>query len=202
MTVAAAAASSGGRAAATKGAASSGAAKGATSAKGSSTRPTSTRPSSSSSSSSSTKDGGGRKRGAADDSPLLPAPVRRGAGKAARAWGGNARRLLVAEFLLCVVIVAFSPLGEKHREEGASAWMKRMSAVMGVFFVLGLISTAGRGASRVSAAFGGLVTLGLLVSSRSVFVTLAKKFNAGDGPDSGTGDDTMPPPENVPELDD
>lgn len=95
----------------------------------------------------------------------------------------NARRLLVAEFVLCMVVLAFSPLAGKS--PNAAAFMKRGSAIIGLFFLLGLTSTAGRGAARASAGLGGLVTLVLLISDRSVFTKLAGKFQPGVGEEIG-----------------
>lgn len=98
----------------------------------------------------------------------------------------SARKVLLAEFAACMVVLAFSPLTGKSPSAGA--FMKRGSAIMGVFFLLGLVATAGRGASRAAAAFGGLVTLVLLISDRSILVALAKKLGKGVGesdPDDG-----------------
>lgn len=91
----------------------------------------------------------------------------------------SARRVLLAEFAACMVILAFSPLTGSMPSAGA--FMKRASATMGLFFLLGLLATAGRGASRAAAAFGGLITLVLLISDRSIFVALAKKLGKGVG---------------------
>jgi hypothetical protein len=93
----------------------------------------------------------------------------------------------VAEFALCMVVLAFSPVTDKHRAEGPGAFMKRASSTMAVFFILGLISTAGRGASRAAAAFGALMTLVLMISQRSIFTVLATKFGPGVG--EGTDED-------------
>src|SRR4029077_13298459 len=71
----------------------------------------------------------------------------------------GARKALVAEFAVCVVIVALSPLTDKHKTDAPSALMKRFAAVMGVFLILALLSAAGRGPARAAAAFGGLVAL-------------------------------------------
>jgi hypothetical protein len=107
-----------------------------------------------------------------------------------------ARKYLLAEFCACMVVLGFSPLTGKAPTAGA--WMKRGSAIMGVFFVLGLVATAGRGASRAAAGFGALVTLVLLISDRSIFVTLAKKFGKGVGEDSDDdGADWADEPENL-----
>jgi hypothetical protein len=122
---------------------------------------------------------------------------------AKRAALGPGRQLVVMEFVLCMVILAFSPLTDKHKSEGPQAFMRRGSAVCALFFVLALLSSGGPRAGKVAAGFGGIVTLTLLVSSRDIFVVLAKRFNgkgdqgkpdegpAGppdDGPDDGTGD--------------
>lgn len=92
------------------------------------------------------------------------------------------RRLLVAEFLVCAVVTAFSPLTDPAGDEKPGTTMKRFTAVMGLFFILGLVSAAGRSSARLAAGFGGLLTVALLVSKRDLFVTLARIFNAGDKP--------------------
>lgn len=106
--------------------------------------------------------------------------------------GSPARRVLVAEFALCMVIVALSPVTDRKRGESPVAFMKRASAVMAVFFVLGLIASGGRGAGRAAAGFGGLVTLTLAISSRSLFVVLAGKVGTRAGEDQ---DDAHAPDE-------
>lgn len=109
--------------------------------------------------------------------------------RAKRAALGPGRRLLVAEFVLCLVILALSPLTDKHKSEGPTAFLRRGSAVCALFFILALISSGGRGATKVAAAFGGLVTLTLLVSSRDVFAVLAAKFaSTSDGSPAGPTD--------------
>lgn len=108
---------------------------------------------------------------------------KRAAKAAKRAALGPARQLLTAEFVICVAILALSPLTDKHKTEGPQAFLRRGAAICALFFILGLISSGGRGATKVAAGFGGLVTLTLLVSSRDVFAVLAKKFNSTkDGP--------------------
>jgi hypothetical protein len=108
---------------------------------------------------------------------------------AKRSGLGAGRQIVVMEFVICMVILAFSPLTDKHKTEGPAAFMRRGSAVCALFLVLALLSAGGPRAGRVAAGFGGLVTLTLLVSSRDVFVVLAKKFNSSkDGP-AGPGED-------------
>jgi uncharacterized membrane protein len=133
------------------------------------------------------------------------------AGKAAKgvadtvAPTSSARKWLLAEFCLCMVVLAFSPLTGTQPTPGA--FMKRGSAIMGLFFVLGLLATAGQGAARAASGFGGLISLVLLISDRSIFVTLAKKFGKGVGEeeqsdgldaDDSSADDTATTADAVP----
>lgn len=95
----------------------------------------------------------------------------------AAAGTGGARRALVAEFAICLVVVALSPITSRKRDEPAGPFMKRMTALLGVFFILGLISAGGRGMARAAAAFGGVITVALAVSERDLFTELARIFN-------------------------
>ena len=119
----------------------------------------------------------------------------RGNSKPGSLTGSPARRILVAEFTVCMVVLAFAPLTK--RDEGPVAFMKRASSVMGLFLILALVATAGRGPSKAAAGFGGLVTLGLLVSSRNVFTLLAEKLNTRAGEDED--DDGSHVPDEVPD---
>lgn len=86
------------------------------------------------------------------------------------------RRALVVEFAVCIVIVALSPISDQRRDAPPSRWMKQMTAVMGLFFVLGLIAAAGRGAAKAAVGLGGLVTVALAVNEREIFGKLAGIF--------------------------
>jgi hypothetical protein len=93
---------------------------------------------------------------------------------------GGGRQLLVGEFLVCMVILALSPLTDKHKDEAAQAFIKRAAAMCAVFFVLGLIGSAGRGPTKVASGLGALITLSLLVSDRDIFAAIATKVGASD----------------------
>jgi hypothetical protein len=103
-------------------------------------------------------------------------------GKRKREWrkanspAPGARKALVAEFTVCLLIVALSPLTDTHKTDPPGAWMKRMAAVMGVFLVLAILSAFGRGAARTAAAFGGLMAVTLAVSERDLFTKIADIF--------------------------
>ncbi len=91
---------------------------------------------------------------------------------------GSMSRALVAEFLICMMILGLSPLAKAQGETKASAFMKTGTAMAGVFVILGLISAIGPKSSRTAAAFGGLVTLALLIDQRSVFGKIVEIFNS------------------------
>jgi len=115
--------------------------------------------------------------------------------KAATSASPGARRIIVTEFALCLVIAALSPLTDRNKAEKPGAWMKRMTAIMGLFFILGLISTAGRGAAKFAAGLGGLVTVGLIISERDLFMKVGTIFRTSSTPDlifgdTGTGSKT------------
>lgn len=104
---------------------------------------------------------------------------------ALRAESAGPRKLLLAEFAVCATITALAPITDAKRSDAPGAWMKRMTAVLGLFFVLGLLSAGGRSLAKVAAGVGGLVTVVLLVSERNLFVQLAKIFNS-PSPDAET----------------
>ena len=123
--------------------------------------------------------------------PGLGTAVGAGVGAGAGAVGGSrakgdyrraqrspGQRALVAEFIACVVILALSPLTDKHHTDTPGAWMKRATGVCALFIVLGLIGAAGPRAGKAAAGFGGLVLVTLLVTDRDVFAVVAKRFGA------------------------
>ncbi len=124
-------------------------------------------------------------------------PKKGGTSKAFQGAAGNYRRALIAEFVVCVLLLGLSPLAKGSGEMGPVRFMKRGSATCALFVILGLLSSAGRGAARAGAAFGGLVTLVLLVDQREAFGKLATiiagtddddvdQTAAGAGPDETT----------------
>jgi protein-S-isoprenylcysteine O-methyltransferase Ste14 len=88
---------------------------------------------------------------------------------------GAARRVLLVEFTACMLIAALSPLTRK--EDSPGRVIKQMTGLMLLFFILALVSAGGRGAARTASAFGGVVLVVLLVSSRDLFVKVAEIMN-------------------------
>lgn len=126
----------------------------------------------------------------------IPGPTTKGG------RGSNPRRMLVAEFVVCTIILALSPLSGKHKDDDVVKWMARGGAISLVFLVFGLVAAISDKAGRVAAAMGLTVMVGLLVSDADVF----QNFLAGlqvpkrreDGISPGTGDTSVPPSTTTP----
>lgn len=113
--------------------------------------------------------------------------------------GSNPRRMLVAEFVVCMIILALSPMSQKHGSDNGFKWMQRGGAVSLLFLIFGLIATLSDRAGRVAAAMGLTVTVGLLVSDADVFQNFLAGLQAPAAPPAppiapGTGDNNGPPP--------
>jgi hypothetical protein len=102
------------------------------------------------------------------------------AAKAKRAARSGARKILVAEYIVCMIILAFSPLTDRHGTDSVVTWMKRGTAMSVVFLLLGIVSSGGPRAEKMAAAFGGLIAIGLAMNDRDVFATMATRL-AGSG---------------------
>jgi len=118
------------------------------------------------------------------------AAARKGGGKGkGKGRRGRAEKVLLAEWLLCLVILALSPLA--HDEDtDVRKWMRQASALCGVFLLLGLVSAVGPRTGRACGYLGGLITLVLLIDQRSIFTAISKAVRTpGDGADLGEGAD-------------
>jgi hypothetical protein len=89
----------------------------------------------------------------------------------------NYERVIVAEFIVAVVIVAAAPFTRKDNT-GLSPYygqdVLQLVAIMAAYFILGLVAQAGQGTARVAAWFGGLLVLGIGLGEAAY---LAKVFN-------------------------
>lgn len=97
---------------------------------------------------------------------------------AAAGKGSGAHRIVIAEFIACVVLIGMSPLLTRQSTNGhlyvANDFL-RMSGVCLLFFILALLSNSPQ-MSRFAAAFGGLVTLGALYNASAAITALAELF--------------------------
>jgi hypothetical protein len=99
---------------------------------------------------------------------------------AKRGNAAGARRALIAEFLICILILALSPVARPAGDVKPADWMKRGSAMCGVFILLGMTSSIGPRAARAAVALGGLITLALLLDQREIFGVLTKRLKKDD----------------------
>jgi len=145
---------------------------------------------------------GGKKAGGAPDLDMPERPWKdrgqkkpaAGRTRPATRSQGTYRRALIAEFIVCMLLLGLSPLAKGPGEMGPVRFMKRGTATAAFFVILGLVSSAGAGAAKAAAMFGGLVTLVLLVDQREAFGKMAQLLNAPDeggeaDPASGFGPD-------------
>ncbi|HJP74924.1 MAG TPA: hypothetical protein VJ914_11680 [Pseudonocardiaceae bacterium] len=97
---------------------------------------------------------------------------------AAAGKGSGAHRIVIAEFIACVVLIGASPLLTRQSTNGhlyvANDFL-RMTGVCVLFFILALMSNSPQ-MSRFAAAFGGLVTLGALYNASAAITALAELF--------------------------
>ena len=122
----------------------------------------------------------------------------------------NYERVIVAEFVIAVLLVAVAPLTRKNKT-GISPYygqdMVQLAAIMAAYFILGLVAQAGGATARISAWFGGLLLLGIGLGEAAY---LAKEFNFfgastsspsnTSNPDAAAvGTNVTPPPPPVPE---
>lgn len=131
--------------------------------------------------------GGGAGAAAGAATGLLQAHgQKKEAARLRRAMRTPARRVLVAEYIVCMIILAFSPLTDKHGTDGAVKWMKRGTAMSVVFLLLGIVSSGGPRAEKVAAAAGGLITIALAMNDRDIFATMATRLSGSASPSTAT----------------
>lgn len=99
--------------------------------------------------------------------------------KQAMAVDPVSRKIIVVEFVVCAVVLALSPLTDKHKSDTGGQFAKRATALMALFFILAIVAGTGRIGAKAAAGLGGLVTVTLLLSQRDLFVVLANGFSGG-----------------------
>jgi hypothetical protein len=100
------------------------------------------------------------------------------------AWSGS-KKLLMAEFILCVVVLALGSLTsdpEDGKDQAARAMVKA-SAFALIFFLLAILSAGGKGAAKSATAVGTLITVSYTLTSADVHavVTWINSFFKGAG---------------------
>lgn len=97
--------------------------------------------------------------------------------------GNSGRKMLLAEFFICIIILGLSPLGNAPNAgsqdgtatdttsaaTGAGQFMLKGTATAGLFLVLGLIAAIGPNVAKYAAGIGGLVTLAVVFNAANSF---------------------------------
>lgn len=110
--------------------------------------------------------------------------------------GKTYHRIVLAEFVGCIVLVGASPvLTPRTKAKGSqqvvdttvsfAAPLVRLTAVCIVFFILALMATGPR-SGKVAAAFGGLVLLGTMLNATSMFTAIGKVFGPAKAASTST----------------
>lgn len=137
--------------------------------------------------------GGGKSQGQGGSKGAGPGGGKSGGGKAQSsrgkravswAWSGS-KKLLMAEFILCVVVLALGSLTsdpEDGKDQAARAMVKA-SAFALIFFLLAILSAGGKGAAKSATAVGTLITVSYTLTSADVHavVTWINSFFKGAG---------------------
>ena len=122
----------------------------------------------------------------------------------------NYERVIVAEFVIAVLLVAVAPFTRKAKS-GISPYygqdMVQIVAIMAAYFILGLVAQAGGSTARISAWFGGLLLLGIGLGEAAYLAKEFQLFGASTSSPSNTsnpdaavvGTNVTPPPPPVPE---
>lgn len=94
--------------------------------------------------------------------------------------GGAAHKLVIAEFIICVVLIGITPILMRSPTNGhiyVPNDFVRLSAVCLLFFVLALLANSPQ-TSRFAAAFGALVTLGVAFNASQSLTAIGNVFGA------------------------
>lgn len=76
------------------------------------------------------------------------------------------KNLLVGEVTVCLIILVWGTIvAPKGSNDGVTRMMVKGSALLGVFFILALISTGGKGPAKVASSLGVLITLSYMLTS-------------------------------------
>lgn len=105
----------------------------------------------------------------------------------------GAPRVLIAEFLLCVVVVAAKPFEKAgHDAKLSEGTLGQFAAIMIFFFMLALFGGVSARTQKIANLFGALVTLGLIFKNTESIAAVATalqgsvKKPAKPGPGGGT----------------
>jgi hypothetical protein len=102
----------------------------------------------------------------------------------------GAPRVLIAEFLLCVVVVAAKPFEKSGADAKASeGTIGQFAAIMVLFFVLALFGGVSDRTQKAANLFGALITLGIIFKNTESLAAVASALQGSvktpASPDTG-----------------
>lgn len=114
--------------------------------------------------------GGGGGKGGEPSKPSKPSPAKKRGSKRVVAWAwSGSRKLLTAEFVICVVILGLGLLvgdsGPTTKRQDVGHVMVKGSALAALFFILALLTSAGKGTAKAATGLATLVTLTYVFTS-------------------------------------
>lgn len=112
------------------------------------------------------------------------------------AAGHSGMKMLMAEFLICIVVLGLSPLGSAPSADsqdgtatdtsgalaGAGSFMLKGTATFGVFLVLGMAAAIGPNIAKYAAGVGGLMTLAVLFNAANSFSGIVDGIKSAKAP--------------------
>lgn len=110
-----------------------------------------------------------------------------------KGFGGNAQPAILVEFVLAILLTAFTPFATSKNPQGLSPYtgsdILKLGALTLVYFILSLTSALGKNGAKFSAMFGLLILLGVGLNEAA---NLAAAFNLlagvpGTSPGGGSG---------------
>jgi hypothetical protein len=111
----------------------------------------------------------------------------------------GAPRVLIAEFLVCIVVVAAKPF-EKAGEDAklSEGTLGQFAAIMTFFFILALFGGVSARTQKIANLFGALVTLGLIFKNTESIAAVATALQGSvKTPAKPAGNQAQPGPNNV-----
>lgn len=115
----------------------------------------------------------------------------------AKGTAGSYHRMILAEFVLCLLLAVLGGiLNPRKSKDGIISFVHvlvQLTAICLLFFILALLSSGER-VGKVAAAFGGLVTLGVLLNSTPAIKAIGKIFAPGSGTGASAGTGILPAP--------
>ena len=93
----------------------------------------------------------------------------------------NYEKVIVAEFVVVVLLVAVAPFTRKQRDSLSPYYgqdLVQLVAIMAAYFILGLIAQGGNSAARVAAWFGGLLAIGVGLGEAAYLTKVFDLFGA------------------------